>query len=194
MATFLDLPVDQRLNTKLKHSEFGVTHRIDEFFETKSFSDGFALTDETKRKLGVIAGALHETFFEHEQNAPTDISHEPYYFACAVTSLIECRPRMLFTESKETSSVDEPQFDKLDAFVHFYLTKNPYVDSLIATYADKMGGEHPENHSDAFKMTFPRLLSGLTFFLLESENADEYIIQRGIVRSQAIIDQSLRSK
>ncbi len=189
MASFKDLPVHKRLDTKLANMDYGVIHRIDAFFADKNFADGFSMSEHTEGKLRVISDELHFRFFDHERQDRSDITHEPFYFACAATSLIERRPRIAL--SRASKLPDEPSdvdLSRVDDLVGMYLRKKPHIDTLIQTYADRLGDEVP-THEGSRSMTFPRLLSGMTFFLLECENGDEYLRERAAVREIAALRQ-----
>lgn len=184
----MELPVERRLNTRLKSTDLGVTHRIEEYFDDKKFSDGFALSDPMRDKLDVIATELQSRFFGDGEIDTTDVAHEPFYFACAVVSIIECRPRIALVEPPaKLEQPEQPNLDRIDSLVGMYLRRNPYIDTLISTYADKIGDIDSEDEIAAKpRMTFPRLFSGMTFFLLECENALEYADERAVAKGMAI--------
>lgn len=185
MTSLRDLPVEKRFNSRLRDTDFGVTHRIDTFFEDKKFSDGFALPDGGRKKIAIISRDLQTRFFNSDAENGSDILHEPFYFACAAASLMECRLRVALTEVPQKSNESEVSLDHINSIVATYLQKNPYVDALIATYADRLG-DPQEGYRSQRNMTFSRLFSGLTFFLLECENALEYNQERAIARGQAM--------
>lgn len=195
MAGLKELPLEKRLNSRLKHTDFGVVHRIEQCFDQHDFSTGFDLSTGMHDKIGIIATELQKQFFGGEEIDTTEASHEPFYFACAVVSIIECRPRIALVEPPiKIEEPEQPNLDRIDEFVRMYLQKNPYVDTLISTYADRIGDLHNDEARLPTRLTFPRLFSGMTFFLLECDNAREYANERAVVKGQAMFEQMLNER
>lgn len=139
--------------------------------EGYQFSDTSGFDKVSRDRVSNLARVVFNAGFGEAARQDQQTLDEPFYFSLLAASVIQGKPAGVLLPNVGKSK--PYMFD--DQHVDGYLRAYDKLDNLIETYLKRINGGFDANrYSDDPVTRYARLMSGATFLLIDTSNAQKY--------------------